>query len=141
MSPLADVVTASREVTVTSSRSRKVAILAELLNQLDAGEVAICVGFLSGVPRQGRVGVGYSMLYGIDVRPAPEASLSVADVDRAITEIEAASGSGSATRRRQLLAELLGHATEEEAEFLRRLLTGNLRQGALAGLMADAVAR
>ena len=63
------------------------------------------------------------------------------DVDRAITAIERTTGSGSANRRKQLLDELLGHATEQEAEFLRRLFTEELRQGALAGLMADAVAK
>ena len=62
------------------------------------------------------------------------------DVDRAIDTIEKTTGSGSASRRKQLLAELLARATEQEAEFLRRLFTGELRQGALAGLMADAVA-
>jgi DNA ligase-1 len=141
MTLLADVVAASGQVAVTSSRSRKVAILAELLSRLDASEVAVCVGFLSGVPRQGRVGVGYSTIYGIEVRPAGEASLTVTDVDRVIAGIEDATGSGSATRRRQLLGELLGRATEQEAEFIRRLFTGGLRQGALAGLMADAVAK
>jgi DNA ligase 1 len=138
---LADVVTASRQVAVTSSRSRKVAILAELLSRLDAAEVGICVAFLSGVPRQGRVGIGYSTIYGIGLPPASEASLAVNDVDRAIDDIEGATGSGSATRRRQLLAELIGRSTEQEADFLRRLFTGELRQGALAGLMADAVAK
>jgi len=141
MTLLADVVNASKDVAVTSSRSRKVAILAELVGRLDAGEVPICVAFLSGVPRQGRVGVGYATVYGIELRPADEASLTVDDVDRAITAIEAATGSGSATTRKQLLSELLGRATQEEAEFLRRLFTGELRQGALAGLMADAVAK
>jgi DNA ligase-1 len=141
MTLLADVVTASKRLTATSSRSRKVAILAELLRRLDAREVPICVGFLSGVPRQGRVGVGYSTIYGIELRPAAASSLTVTDVDRAIAGIEAATGSGSATRRRQLLGELLGRATAEEGDFIRRLLTGELRQGALAGLMADGVAK
>ena len=141
MTPLADVVAASREVAVTSSRSRKIAILAELLKRLEPAEVPICVAFLSGVPRQGRVGVGYSTIYGIQLRPSPEPSLTVEEVDRAISAIEAATGSGSATRRRKLLADLLDHATAHEADFLRRLFTGELRQGALAGLMADAVAK
>jgi DNA ligase 1 len=138
---LAAVVNASSEVAATSARSTKVSILAELLRSVDPGEVAICVGFLSGAPRQGRVGVGYRTVYGIDVPPAAEPSLTVAALDRAIDEIAADSGPGSATRRRQLLVELLGHATEPEAEFVRRLLTGGLRQGALAGVMADAVAK
>ncbi len=141
MTLLADVVSASRLVGETSSRSRKVAILAELLRTLDADEVPICVGFLSGVPRQGRVGVGYATVYAVEPRPADAPSLTVIDVDRAIDEIERATGPGSVGRRASLLAELLGRATASEGVFLRRLFTGELRQGALAGLMADAVAR
>jgi DNA ligase-1 len=137
----ADVVEASGLVTSTSSRSRKIAILAELLSVVEPDEVAICVGFLSGLPRQGRVGVGYAAVYGTDTQPAPEPSLTVGDVDRVISEIAAASGSGSSLRRRESLEAVLTRATEPEADFLRRLLTGQLRQGALAGVMADAVAR
>ena len=140
MTLLADVVTASKHVAETSSRSRKVATLAELLRSLDPSEIPLAVGFLSGVPRQGRVGVGYSTIYGVERVPAGDASLTVEDLDRAIVEIQAASGSGSAARRRQLLGDLLARATEQEADFIRRLFTGELRQGALAGLMVDAVA-
>jgi DNA ligase-1 len=138
---LVDVVGASREVGATRARSAKVQILAELLSSVDPDEVAICVGFLSGAPRQGRVGVGYATVYGVDVPPAGEPSLTVSDLDRAIDQVAADTGPGSATRRRGLLTELLGRATEPEAEFVRRLLTGELRQGALAGVMADAVAK
>jgi len=140
MTLLADIVTASNEVTGTSSRSRKIAILADLLRRLDPSEVASCVGFLSGAPRQGRVGVSYRTLYGLDTPAAPEPSLTVLDVDRAISEIEDATGSGSSARRKELLGELLVRATEPETDFIARLLTGQLRQGALAGVMADAVA-
>jgi DNA ligase-1 len=138
---LAAVVDASTQVAGTSSRSRKVAIIAELLRGLDPSEVPVCVGFLSGVPRQGRVGVGYSTVYDVRVRPASDPSLTVDEVDRAITAIETTTGSGSTATRRQLLRELLCHATEREGEFLRRLFTGELRQGALAGVMADAIAK
>jgi DNA ligase-1 len=141
MTLLADVVAASEEVTETSSRSRKVAILAELLRRLDPGEVAPVVGFLAGAPRQGRIGVGYSTIYGIERAPAAGPSLTVDDLDRVIAEVEAATGSGSVTTRKRLLGELLGRATEPEADFVKRLFTGELRQGALAGLMADAVAK
>jgi DNA ligase-1 len=99
MTLLAHVVTASRDLTGTSSRSGKVAILAELLRRLDAGEIAVAVGFLSGVPRQGRVGIGYSTIYGIERSPAGEASLSIDALDRAIAEIQGLTGSGSAARR------------------------------------------
>ena len=141
MTLLADVVSASDEVAATSSRSRKVAILAELLARLDPKEIPVVTGFLSGAPRQGRVGVGYAAVYGGERAPAAEPSLTVADADRAISEVQAATGGGSAAERRRILDELLGRATAEEADFFKRLLVGGLRQGALAGLMADAVAK
>jgi DNA ligase 1 len=141
MTLLADVVAASAAVAATSSRSAKVATLAELLRALEPEEIPICVGFLSGVPRQGRVGIGYAAIRDAQGAPAQTASLTVAEVDQAIGEIEAETGSGSATRRRDLLAALMSRATEAEALFLVGLLTGGLRQGALAGLMADAVAK
>jgi DNA ligase-1 len=141
MTLLADVVTASREVTGTSSRSKKVAILAELLARLEPREVGVAVGLLTGVPRQGRVGVGHSTIYGIECAPATEPSLTIEELDRAVGEVQATTGSGSAAERRRILTDLLGRATEEEADFVKRLFTGGLRQGALAGLMADAVAK
>jgi DNA ligase 1 len=137
----ADVVEASGLVTATSSRSRKVAILADLLRELEPDEIPICVGFLSGVPRQGRIGVGYAAVYRTDGGPADEPSLSVGEVDRAISEIQATTGSGSTAERGQRLRGLLAAATADEADFLKRLLTGQLRQGALGGVMADAVAK
>jgi DNA ligase 1 len=141
MTLLADVVAASREVTDTSSRSRKITILAELLSRLDASEVAATVGFLAGMPRQGRVGIGYSTIYGIEQPPASEASLTIDDLDHTIAAVQDTTGSGSATKRKQILGDLLERATQPEAAFVKRLFTGELRQGALAGLMVDAVAK
>src|SRR4051812_34573607 len=114
MSLLADVVAASREVAETSSRSGKVHILADLLRSLDRGEVAISVGLLSGVPRQGRVGIGHSTIHRIETGAAVGPSLTIGDLDRAIAEVQAATGAGSATERRRILGELLGRATADE---------------------------
>ena len=141
MTAFADVVQASDLVAKTPSRSRKIGTLAGLLSSLEAAEVPIAVGFLSGVPRQGRVGIGYRTIFSIEHVAATEPTITIEELDRMITEIEAATGSGSAARRKQILAELLGRATEPEADFIRRLFTGELRQGALAGLMVDAVAK
>jgi DNA ligase 1 len=141
MTRLVELVSASKAVTETPARSRKVAILSELLQHLEAHEVPIAVGFLTGVPRQGRVGVGYSTIYGIDAGPAEEPTLSIDELDLAIARVLETRGSGSAGRRRELLEGLLDRATEEEADFVGRLFTGGLRQGALAGLMTDAVAK
>ena len=141
MTLFADVVSASEQVAGTSSRSAKIAVLAELLGRLEPAEVRICVGLLSGVPRQGRIGIGYATIYGIDAPVAADPSLTVLEVDRAIDELQGAAGSGSGSRRTQLLSAVLARATEPEAEFLRKLFTGGLRQGALAGVMTDAVAK
>jgi DNA ligase 1 len=138
---LADLVAASNRVASTSSRSQKIAILAELLRALEPDEVATAAAFLSGLPRQGRVGVGYSTIYGVEDAPAAEASLTIGDLDLAVAEIQGTTGGGSAARRGQLLRRVLGRATRDEADFVRRLLTGELRQGALAGIMIDAVAK
>lgn len=141
MTLLADVVAASSEVSKTSSRSAKIATLAGLLRKLEQDEIAVVVGFLSGAPRQGRIGIGWSMSYGVERPSADLPSLTVSDIDSAIGDIQGSTGAGSTARRKQLLGELFGRATEPEANFLRRLFTGELRQGSLAGLMVDAIAK
>jgi DNA ligase-1 len=141
MTLLAEVVSASREVTDTSSRSRKVAILAELLGRLEPSEIPLAVGYLSGAPRQGRVGIGYSTIYRLESEPAQEPSVTIDELDRAISAVQETTGSGSAGRRKEILGDLLERATEQEADFVKRLFTGELRQGALAGVMVDAVAK
>jgi DNA ligase-1 len=141
MTLLADVVAASNELADTSSRSGKTAILAELLRRLEPHEVPFAVGFLAGVPRQGRVGVGYSTIYGVECAPAGKASVTIEELDRAIAEVQRTTGSGSAVGRKAILGELLGRATEQEGGFIKRLFTGELRQGALAGVMVDAIAK
>jgi DNA ligase 1 len=141
MTLLADLVAASNEVAATSSRSRKIAVLADLLRRLEPAEVPIAAGLVSGVPRQGRVGVGYAAVYGVDEAPAVGGSLTIHDLDAAIDEIQRATGSGSGARRKTTLTELLARATAPEADFVKRLFTGELRQGALAALVAEAVAK
>src|SRR4029453_3317618 len=106
MTLLADVVSASRGVAGTSARSRKIAILAELLRRLEPDEIAVATGLLSGVPRQGRVGMGHPTLSAVDASHAAEPSLAIADLDGAIAELQAATGPGSAARRRELLRDL-----------------------------------
>jgi DNA ligase-1 len=141
MTKLADVVNTSELVAGTSSRSKKIAILAELLQKLEPSELPIAVGFLTGVPRQGRIGIGYSTIYGVEHVLARGASITLQELDAAIAAIQETTGSGSAARRKEILRGLFERATVQEAEFIRRLFTGELRQGALAGLMADAIAR
>jgi DNA ligase-1 len=137
---LASLVETSSTVAGTRSRKAKVEALAALLRSLDADEVEVAVGFLTGVPRQGRIGVGWRSAYRQDVEPAVEASVEVLELDRILTELAGTSGAGSQAARQALLTDLFSRATEAEVDFVRRLLTGELRQGALAGVMTDAVA-
>ncbi|OMC28064.1 ATP-dependent DNA ligase [Mycobacterium colombiense] len=139
---LTDVATTSTDVGSTSSRLTKVAHIAALLTRAapDAAVVAIIVSWLSGELRQRQIGVGWAALRS---RPpaASHASLTVAGVDATFSEIGAVSGKGAQARRAALLDGLFAEATDTEQTFLLRLLGGELRQGALAGIMADAVAK
>ncbi len=137
----ADVVATSAAVAATSGRSAKRDALASLLARLAPEEIVPVAGFLVGEPRQGRIGVGWRTLAAAEVPPAPFPTLTVGEVDRILDELAALGGPGSAGQRRELLTGLLGQATADEARFLAFLLGGELRQGALAGVMADAVAR
>ncbi len=138
---LCEVVATSVAVTATSSRSAKVAALAELLRRLDPDEVAVVVAALTGEVRQGRIGVGWATVRGLDVPPADTPSLTVAGLDLALDDLAAMAGPGSQAVRASRLAALWRAATAAEQTFLGRLLLGELRQGALAGVVADAVAR
>ena len=137
---LADLVAASRAVGETRSRNRKAEVLGEALRALGPGEVEAGVAYLSGATRQRRTGVGWASLRDLPP-PAAAPALRVADVDAALERIAGLSGPGSQEARRAALADLFGRATADEQAFLRALIGGELRQGALAGVMADAVAR
>ena len=138
---LADLVATSAAVAATRSRTAKVAALGDLLRGLEPDEVAPAVAFLTGVPRQGRIGVGWRTALKVEVEPAAAPSVTIGDLDGTLERLAATSGPGSVAARQSLLADLFGRATPPEAEFVRQLLTGGLRQGALAGVMTDAVAK
>ena len=139
---LFDVATASADVGGSASRLAKTARIAELLSQAktDPALVAVVVAWLSGELPQRQIGVGYAALRSLPPAAA-RPRLTVHGVDAALSAIGAVAGKGSQSRRAELLAELFSAATEVEQTFLRRLLTGELRQGALIGVMADAVAK
>lgn len=138
---LKDLVETSARVRETSGRLAKIGHLAELLRRAGPLEVGIAVSYLSGEVRQGRIGVGYAALREAAGEASTAPSLTLLEVDARLGEIMAARGSGSTAARRRLLAELFGRATRDEQAFLFRLLVGEVRQGALEGVMVEAVAR
>jgi DNA ligase-1 len=134
-------VATSKAVAATRARSAKLTALAELLRQLAPDEVQPAVAILSGQPRQGKIGVGWASLRAVGGSPAREPSIGVLELDATIAALHELSGPGSVAARNRLLADLFALATEEEGDFVRRLLIGELRQGALEGVMTDAVSR
>ncbi len=139
--PLADLVATADRVGATAKRSEKVAALAALLGEVPPEDVRAVVGFLTGEPRQGSIGVGWATVGGLVASPATTASVTVAELDLLLSDVQSTTGEGSVAARSALLTAFLARCTEREADFVRRLLIGELRQGALGGLMADAVAR
>ena len=139
---LATLVETSNAVAGTSGRLEKVAKLAALLKQLGDDEVQIAIGFFIGWPRQGKIGAGWSTVAEARQTPAATApTLGLHDVDRAFDTLQSAKGKGSATARSRALAELFARATADEQAFLSALVIGEVRQGALEGVMIDAVAK
>jgi DNA ligase-1 len=137
---LADIVDVSQAVAATRSRSRKIEVLAGTLRRLEPAEAPVAVSYLTGKPRQRRLGVGWATVFGVEVPPAARPELEVLEVDSVLEALAATSGPGSKNRRDGLLSDLLARATGAEQDFLRGLILRNLRQGALEGIMADAVA-
>jgi DNA ligase-1 len=137
---LSEIAATSETVAATPARLAKIESLAGCLARLQPAEIGIAVGFLSGELRQRQIGVGYAALRD---RPPPAAtpSLALTEVDAAFERIGRQAGPGSQAERRRLLADLLGRATSAEQRFLVGLLSGELRQGALDGVMAEAIAR
>ena len=138
----ADLTATSRAVAGTAARLGKIERMAGLLARLPPDEIEAAVSFLSGTTRQGRIGIGpAAMRAAADAPAADHPSLTITAVDRAFEELAALEGRAVSSARARALRALFARATADEQAFLRRLLLGELRQGALAGVLTDAVAR
>src|SRR5882672_5022450 len=138
---LQQLVRTSRLVAETSSRLAKIDLLAALLREAAPEEIEIVIAYLSGAVRQAKLGVGWATLQAARPAASETPSLGVLEVDATLARLASTSGKGSAASRSALLRTLFARATAEEQDFLFRLLTGELRQGALEGIMLEAVAR
>ena len=141
MTSLAELVQVSQRVGATTARRAKVSELAALLKSLMPEEIDLGVHYLSGEIPQGKIGIGYAAVRAAASTSAAQfAALSIAEVDHGLSELAGIRGSGSAARRAAALQQLFARATAAEQQFLLRLMIGELRQGALAGVMVDAIA-
>jgi DNA ligase-1 len=119
----------------------KIDLLAGVLRQLSAREIEIAVAFLSGTTLQGKTGVGYAAVRNATAEPASEPRLELQDIDEALAQLTGIGGTGAGRERQVQLQRLLARATAPEQQFLSELLLGGLRQGALEGVMLDALAK
>jgi DNA ligase-1 len=138
---LGEVAAASADVAATSSRLRKVERLSSVLAALHPDEVPVAVAYLSGVLPHGSIGVGWASVKDLPPPAPAPATLELLEVDAALRRIGSLAGAGSQAARRTELHDLFVRATAEEQRFLRALLMGEIRQGALEGVMVDAVSR
>ncbi len=142
MTRLFEIVSTSQRVSRTRSRLQKIDQLATCLRLLDPPDIRIGTAYLAGELPQGRLGIGPALLKGaMPDHASVNPSLTLEHVDTVLTRIGKTSGAGSSLERRQLLGALLADATSEEQQFLARLLLGELRQGALEGVMVEAIAK
>lgn len=138
---LAELVTTADHVGATSSRLAKIDAIADLLSRADPSEIPVVVGLLLASPRQGRLGVGWRGIAALDIAHAVAPTLTVSDVDASLEALATTSGSGSATARSTILGALASRASAAEWDFLARAMLGELRTGALSGVLLDAIAR
>ena len=131
----------STQVAASSGRLAKIKLLADLLKQASPDEVEIVIAYLSGRIRQPKVGVGWATLQEAKGGAAKEPTIDVREVDATLESIGKQAGKGSAGAKTKLLGDLFARATSEEQDFLIRLVTGELRQGALEGIMVEALAK
>ena len=141
MSQLALLASVSLRVGATSRRTIKAKEISECLRQLAEDEVNIATHYLSGDLPQGKIGIGFASLSSATkTAPSDVPQLTLHAVDTALTRYASIKGSGSTAAKAEALSELFAQATAEEQTFLLHLLSGELRQGALAGVMVDAIA-
>jgi len=142
MARLLDLADISETVAAASGRKAKIARLAQFLLGLPPQDVEVAVPWLTGETRQGKLGVGPALVRAALAVPASDQpNLTIAGTNRRLAEIAAVAGSGAQSRRSHALRRLFAAATAPEQGFIARLMLGELRQGALAGLMLDAISQ
>jgi len=139
---LYDIVSTSRNVREASARFDKIRHLATCVRRAEPSEIETAVALLSGEPRHGRIRLGPATLHAaMQHYAAPAPALTLGEVDATLDRIAQTSGTGSVKDRTRLIGELFARATKDEQDFLVRAVLGGLRQGAVEGLMVEAVAQ
>ncbi|MGE5155531.1 MAG: ATP-dependent DNA ligase [Bdellovibrio bacteriovorus] len=141
MATLAPLAQLSDAVAGERGRRAKIERLAGHLGSLRPEEAGLAACLLAGELPQGRIGVGPAQIaQALSAPPATHANLTLEDLERTLAAYAGISGSGARAGRQSALAGLFARATPPEQGFMARLLLGELRQGATAGLVLEAIA-
>lgn len=137
---LARLVDAVERVRATPKKSEKAGVLAHVLRQTSGHETKLAALYLTGSLPQGKIGIGWHLIQkAIHDVPVSGKPLTLSDVDQVLGILAVERGGGSTERRVVELSRLLSRARAEERRFLSQLLLGELRQGALEGVLLDAI--
>ena len=139
---LAQLVERIARVQSVSGKNEKIALLADFLKRTHGAETELAALYLCGRLPRGKIGVGWKLIESAMVETSPTGtSLTLADIDQVLSRIASDQGPGSNERKSATLRSLFERAHVEERRFLSRLLIGELRQGALEGLLLEAIAK
>jgi DNA ligase-1 len=142
MGALSDLVDLVGRVRATSRKTEKVALIAEFLRSRRGREAELVALYLTGSLPQGRIGFGWRTIQAaMTDLPAAGEPLTLEELDRTFDAVAADEGPGSSERKTAALRGLMARAGGAERRFLAELLMGEVRQGALDGLVQEAIAR
>ncbi|HEX2055490.1 MAG TPA: ATP-dependent DNA ligase [Nitrospiraceae bacterium] len=139
---LADLVQIVEAVRAVSKKTEKIALLSDCLSRTRERETELAALYLSGLLPQGRIGIGWRLIEDAMV-PGERIgdALSLRELDERIDAIAVDQGPGSIERRTGALRQLFQRVSLPERRFLSALLVGEVRQGALEGLVVEAIAK
>ena len=133
----------------TTKRTEKVAYLVKFLKSLSREEIAPAVSFIVGRPfpesDERVLDIGGRTLWKINrgsgqVVLVPKA-VTILEVYRTFEKVATASGPGSRQRKEMLIGTLLSRLPSTDAEYLMRIIFGEMRIGAVEGVVLDAIAQ
>ena len=139
---------ACRRIEATSKRKEKVEVLANFLRSLHPHEVIPAVTFFTGHAFPGAdervLDIGGQTIWKMD-RKSNQSTLvsrpaTLLDVYETFDRVANATGSGSRQRKETLVETLLGRLGASDTEYLLRIIFGEMRIGAVEGVMLDAIA-
>ena len=133
----------------TTKRTLKVELLAKFLSSLSREEIVPTISFFTGHPFTGSdkrvLDISGRTLWKINHLSSRQSTLasnavSVSDVFHVFERVTGVSGPGSRVKKELLIGSLLNRMSDVEAEYLARIIFGEMRIGAVEGIILESIA-